>query len=295
MSTGVFRRRFDPVLYRRPQWLPTLPAIAGTGVLIADAATLSGSGASSSTGTGALAAQAATLIGAGLSLSTGTGRLGDSGARDFTWDASPEPDLAGYKIYRGTASGVYTTSVDVGNVTSYTWTDLPDGTLYFAIVAYDTSSNESDYSDEIVETIARTYADVTGAGLSLSTGTGALAAQAAAVDGAGAVGLAGSGTLAAQAATMAGAGLSGSTGTGAMAAQAATVDGAGVSGSTGADAIAAQAATLSGAGLSLSTGTGALVAQSAVLSGGSIGAVQTFKVVRARLRVSPRLSRKMKV
>ena len=34
-------------------------------------------------------------------------------------DGTPLTDLAGYKIYYGTASGNYTNNVDAGNVTSY--------------------------------------------------------------------------------------------------------------------------------------------------------------------------------
>src|SRR5580765_8579179 len=54
-----------------------------------------------------------------------------------TWNANPETDIAGYKISYGTSSGSYTTTIDVGNVTSYVLT-LPDGqTYYFVAQAYD--------------------------------------------------------------------------------------------------------------------------------------------------------------
>ena len=42
-------------------------------------------------------------------------------------DGTPLTDLAGYKIYYGTASGNYTQTIDVGNVTTYTITNLTDG------------------------------------------------------------------------------------------------------------------------------------------------------------------------
>ncbi|MDD5206707.1 MAG: fibronectin type III domain-containing protein, partial [Desulfobacterales bacterium] len=38
------------------------------------------------------------------------------------WNASSETNLAGYKIYYGTQSRVYTNSIDVGNTTNYTVT-----------------------------------------------------------------------------------------------------------------------------------------------------------------------------
>ncbi len=64
------------------------------------------------------------------------------------WDAAA--GVSGYKLYRGTASGSYTTSVNVGNQTSYTLSDLTSGTTYyFAVTAYDSSQEESSYSNEV--------------------------------------------------------------------------------------------------------------------------------------------------
>ena len=65
-------------------------------------------------------------------------------------DGTPLTDLAGYKIYYGTSSGNYGTSFDVGNVTTYTLTDLTKGQAYFIVATtYDTSGNESGYSNEV--------------------------------------------------------------------------------------------------------------------------------------------------
>ncbi len=64
------------------------------------------------------------------------------------WDAAA--GVSGYKIHRGTTSGSYTTSVNVGNATSYTLSDLTSGTTYyFAVSAYDSSNAESGYSNEV--------------------------------------------------------------------------------------------------------------------------------------------------
>lgn len=66
-------------------------------------------------------------------------------------DGTPLNDLAGYKIYLGTSSGAYTTTVDVGNSTTYSMTGLDvNKTYYYAVTAYDTSGNESNYSTEVV-------------------------------------------------------------------------------------------------------------------------------------------------
>ncbi len=91
-----------------------------------------------------------------VSDSTGTDL---SGSGTLTWDAPDTnangtvlTDLAGYKVYYGTASGNYTEVKDVGNVTTVSIDELPgiqSGIWYFAVTAYDTSGNESDYSNEV--------------------------------------------------------------------------------------------------------------------------------------------------
>jgi|AGTN01.1.fsa_nt_gi Fibronectin type III domain. len=57
--------------------------------------------------------------------------------------------VAGYKIYYGTESGVYTNVIDIQNTTTYTVSGLPVGyTYFFAITAYDADRVESDPTDE---------------------------------------------------------------------------------------------------------------------------------------------------
>jgi len=69
----------------------------------------------------------------------------------ITWNANSDTDLAGYKVYYGTASKTYGAPIDVKNVTSYTLALTPAtaATYYFAITAYDTSGNESAKSAEV--------------------------------------------------------------------------------------------------------------------------------------------------
>jgi len=65
-------------------------------------------------------------------------------------DGTPLRDLAGFKIYYGNVSHSYDGSIDVGNVTFSVVGNLGDGlTYYFSITAYDTSGNESGYSNEV--------------------------------------------------------------------------------------------------------------------------------------------------
>lgn len=76
-----------------------------------------------------------------------------TGNLTVTWTANGEPDLAGYKIYVGTASGTYTvpgSPFTIGKVTSYTVANLPIGQTYFiAMSAYDNAGNESALSAEV--------------------------------------------------------------------------------------------------------------------------------------------------
>ncbi len=68
----------------------------------------------------------------------------------LAWDANADP-VAGYRLYYGHASRSYQNSVDVGKVTSYTWTGLAEGkTYYFAVTAYNSNNVESSYSAELV-------------------------------------------------------------------------------------------------------------------------------------------------
>ena len=80
------------------------------------------------------------------------GLSGAAWAEEVTvaWNPNIESDLAGYKVYYGIVTGMYDTSVDVGNKTNYTILGIVSGQGYFiAVTAYDTSGNESGYSNEI--------------------------------------------------------------------------------------------------------------------------------------------------
>ncbi|MFL6594945.1 MAG: fibronectin type III domain-containing protein [Chthoniobacterales bacterium] len=69
----------------------------------------------------------------------------------LAWNPSPDADVIGYRVELGTASGIYTQSVDVQNVTTATVSSLTDGTTYyFAVTAYNSSYGESVASNEVV-------------------------------------------------------------------------------------------------------------------------------------------------
>ncbi len=72
----------------------------------------------------------------------------------LAWDPDNVSDLAGYKIYYGTASGNYQGNIDVGNVTTYTLNGLTIGTTYYvAATAYTVSGLESSFSNEVMYTV----------------------------------------------------------------------------------------------------------------------------------------------
>jgi fibronectin type 3 domain-containing protein len=74
----------------------------------------------------------------------------------LTWAPNTDADLAGYKIYRRTASGAYgaaLATVPVGTVT-YQATGLSANTTYFLVItAYDSAGNESSFSNEVSKII----------------------------------------------------------------------------------------------------------------------------------------------
>lgn len=75
-----------------------------------------------------------------------------SGQVVLAWDANSETDLAGYKVYKGTASRAYTLAVDLPGKSSsptHTVTGLSAGMWYFAVTAYNTAGQESGYSNEV--------------------------------------------------------------------------------------------------------------------------------------------------
>ena len=82
---------------------------------------------------------------------------GSTGNVRLTWRGNQEPDLAGYKLYIGTASGIYNFSgspFSIDNATSYIASNLPKGqTYFFALSALDTAGNESVLSAEISKSL----------------------------------------------------------------------------------------------------------------------------------------------
>ena len=72
----------------------------------------------------------------------------------LSWTADTDPDLAGYKVYIGTQSGLYNPPITLGTVTTYTAKNLASGkTYYFCVSAFDNAGNESLCSSEVSKPI----------------------------------------------------------------------------------------------------------------------------------------------
>jgi len=75
----------------------------------------------------------------------------------FEWDANTEENLAGYRLYMSNTSGVYEYGVESNNyiasieagTEAYEQQDVPAGTHYWVLTAYDTEGNESGPSNEV--------------------------------------------------------------------------------------------------------------------------------------------------
>ncbi len=73
-----------------------------------------------------------------------------------SWSPNSEADLAGYRVYVGTASGSYGFAgpFEVAGGTSFTVPNLPVGTTYFfAVTAFDKAGNESTKSAEVSKSL----------------------------------------------------------------------------------------------------------------------------------------------
>jgi len=100
-----------------------------------------------------------------ISKPTGLSATASGTTVSLTWSAVSGAD--GYKLYYGTSSGSYLATVDLGNVTSKSFTGVPPGTYYLAITAYGSSSTESAKSTEtnVIVTATTTSKDNFGGGV----------------------------------------------------------------------------------------------------------------------------------
>jgi hypothetical protein len=68
----------------------------------------------------------------------------------LAWDANGEPDVAGYRVYFGTAANSYPNSVDAGPATEAELDGLVPGVFYYlSVTAYSSSGVESSFAEPI--------------------------------------------------------------------------------------------------------------------------------------------------
>jgi hypothetical protein len=67
----------------------------------------------------------------------------------LAWDADTDPTVKGYDLKWGTKTGVYATTLDVKNVTTASTPDLPPGTYFFVVTAYNAAGLQSIPSNEV--------------------------------------------------------------------------------------------------------------------------------------------------
>jgi hypothetical protein len=95
---------------------------------------------------------------------TGLSATAGDSAVEHTWDSNTEPDLAGYRVYRSTTSGVDYAEISSGLITGASYNDvgLTNGVTYFYVVcAEDTDGGLSDYSNEVEATPSGGGGDLT--------------------------------------------------------------------------------------------------------------------------------------
>ena len=67
----------------------------------------------------------------------------------LAWDASPSPDVVGYRLHFGTNSGSYGYVASVGLVRTQTVVVPHTGRWFFAATAVDANGVESDFSNQV--------------------------------------------------------------------------------------------------------------------------------------------------
>jgi hypothetical protein len=93
--------------------------------------------------------------------------IAGAASNSMIWDPNTETDLAGYKVYRFTPCGDALTGAPsvplsslavLGTVNTYTDTTAPDGVdVEYRVTAYDTSGNESPFSNQYCKKFQLVY------------------------------------------------------------------------------------------------------------------------------------------
>jgi hypothetical protein len=77
----------------------------------------------------------------------------------LVWNPNTETNLAGYRLYKGAASRIYTQVTDVGRTTNVTISVPYGSTNFYVLTAYNTQGQESSFSPELAH-VTRTNAPI---------------------------------------------------------------------------------------------------------------------------------------
>jgi hypothetical protein len=134
-------------------WLSVNPASGSSSSTLTTAVNTSGLAAGTYNGTVTVSATGSSSKTVAVTLTVSAPMTSSA---TLTWTPNTESDLAGYKIYRATASGAYgaaLATVPAGTVT-YQATGLTVNTTYFFVItAYDSAGNESSLSNEVSKSV----------------------------------------------------------------------------------------------------------------------------------------------
>lgn len=151
-ATGTYTDATSQDITATAMWSASDPAVAS----VSNATGSKGLGTGIGPGTATISATSNAISGSTPITVTAAG----SGTIALAWDpataysdGSSITDLTGYRVYYGTAPGSYSSSIDVGNVTSYTIAKLSPGVYYVVVTVRNLSGAESSYSNEVSKTI----------------------------------------------------------------------------------------------------------------------------------------------
>jgi hypothetical protein len=75
---------------------------------------------------------------------------GSPASIELSWDRNPEPDLAGYRIYRAAPNSAFERLAEIGETPAYSDRTAAPGTAYrYAVAAFDDTANESPRSSPV--------------------------------------------------------------------------------------------------------------------------------------------------
>jgi len=103
------------------------------------------------------------ILGASVAEAQTVGRTNVPPSVTLSWTAVPTNGIAGYNVYFGGASGIYTNQVQIlgATNTSCVLTNVTSGGVYYCVVTIFTSGSpalESNYSSEVSATVPATPA-----------------------------------------------------------------------------------------------------------------------------------------